>query len=51
MNNGTIDQTPVEHRKQYTMTPREILVKYLPYLPWVLVALVISLSVAFVKLR
>lgn len=32
-------------------SPREIIFKYLPYLPWVVLSIVIALTVAFIKLR
>jgi capsular exopolysaccharide synthesis family protein len=51
MNNGTMDQPMEALNRAHVMSPREIIIKYLPYLPWVLVALAISLTVAFVKLR
>ena len=48
------DNLHVEHfskGRARGVTPREILVKYLPYLPWVLLSMAIALSVAYVKLR
>jgi len=33
------------------VTPRELVLRYLPFLPWVLLCLAISLSIAFIKLR
>lgn len=35
----------------HTISPREIIFKYLPYLPWVLASIIISLTIAFIKLR
>lgn len=33
------------------ISPREIIFKYLPFLPWVLASIIISLTIAFIKLR
>ncbi len=38
-------------RPSHTVSPREILLRYLPFLPWVLGSIFIFLSLAFLKLR
>jgi tyrosine-protein kinase Etk/Wzc len=38
-------------RAVHTVSPREILLRYLPFLPWVLASIFIFLTLAFLKLR
>jgi tyrosine-protein kinase Etk/Wzc len=33
------------------VSPREIVIKYLPFLPWIIASVIICLSIAFIKLR
>jgi tyrosine-protein kinase Etk/Wzc len=37
--------------KNSTISPKEILLRYLPFLPWILLSLAISIAIAWVKLR
>jgi tyrosine-protein kinase Etk/Wzc len=41
----------VQKNKQISFSPREIVFKYLPYLPWVLVSMAILFFLAYIKLR
>lgn len=38
-------------QKVFFASPREILMKYLPFLPWVIASVLLCLTIAFVKLR
>ena len=35
----------------HVVSPREIVFKYLPFLPWVIASVILALSIAFIKLR
>ncbi|MDE3249851.1 MAG: hypothetical protein KGO82_14395, partial [Bacteroidota bacterium] len=37
--------------KQQSFTPRELLLKYLPYVPWIVISTALMLMLAYVKLR
>jgi capsular exopolysaccharide synthesis family protein len=39
------------HQKVHIISPREVLLKYLPFLPWVLASVFLFLTLAFLKLR
>ena len=38
-------------RENSVVSPREIVIKYLPFLPWIIASVIICLSIAFIKLR
>jgi len=46
-----MSELSVSERKQTVATPKELIFRYLPFVPWVLLSLVLSLAVSWVKLR
>jgi len=51
MNEDNISTSAEQVRQAHTISPREIILKYLPFLPWVIAFLLLSLTIAFLKLR
>ena len=45
------DVVEYAQKKQQTFSPRELIFKYIRYLPWVIVCVALTLSLAYVKLR
>ena len=41
----------ISHQKKTGLTPREIFLKYIRFLPWLVISLAIMLLLAYVKLR
>ncbi len=51
MNEENLSIASEQGRQTHVISPREIILKYLPFLPWVIAFLLLSLTLAFIKLR
>ena len=51
MNEENLSASVEQNRPNTIVSPREILIKYLPFLPWVIASVILALTIAFLKLR
>ena len=51
MNVENLSISSEQGRQAQAVSPREIVLKYLPFLPWVIASVILCLAIAFLKLR
>lgn len=51
MTDEKISLTTNPEIQHHIVSPREIVLKYLPFLPWVIASVILALTIAFIKLR